>query len=71
MTRQLLNGCKKTLKQTKQQIKICKILRMLSSLEQKCLTRGALLETINNKQLLDLNFYLLNEINNLKSSIKF
>jgi hypothetical protein len=70
MTKLLLNGCKTTREQTKKRLKLCKIMRMLTRMEQKCQTRGAILETINNKQLLDLNLLLLNEILNLKSSIK-
>ena len=71
MTKLPSNGCKSTLDQIRKRIKICKLHRMLTRMEQKCASRGALLETINNKQLADLNFYLLNEIINLKSSIKF
>ena len=62
-----LNGCKNI---RRQEVRNCKMHRILEQLEQKCLDRQAILSTINDKKLFQENNILLFEIKQFKSLIK-
>ncbi len=66
MTKLPTNGCKST---CRHKTRHCRILRLLDTLEQKCLQREATIAQINDKQLFEDNKILLNEILNLKNKI--
>jgi len=70
MTKSLTSGCKNTLEKTRKRCKNCKIVRLLTQLEQKCENRRLLLSQLNNKELEISNINLLKEIDILKNLIK-